>query len=38
LSDFRKDRGTPGSLVHNAVSEGRAIYRATRWRKADRAA
>jgi hypothetical protein len=38
LSDFRKDRATPGSLVHNAVSEGRAIYRATRWRKAGRAA
>jgi Nucleotidyltransferase domain len=38
LSDFRKDRGTAGSLVHNAVTEGRAIYRAPRWRKAERAA
>ena len=38
LSEFRKDRGIPGSLVHNAVSEGRAIYRAPRWRKAERAA
>jgi predicted nucleotidyltransferase len=33
LSEFRKDRDTPGSLVHNAVTEGRAIYRDRRWRK-----
>jgi hypothetical protein len=38
LSDFRKDRDAPGSLVNNAVSEGRAIYRAPRWRKAERGA
>jgi predicted nucleotidyltransferase len=38
LSEFRKDRETPGSLVHNAVTEGRAIYRDRRWRKAEGAA
>jgi hypothetical protein len=38
LSEFHKDRDVPGSLVHNAVTEGRAIYRAPRWRKAERAA
>jgi hypothetical protein len=38
LSDFRTDRGIPGSLVHNAVTDGRAIYRAARWRKGERAA
>jgi predicted nucleotidyltransferase len=38
LSDFRKDREVPGSLVHNAVAEGRSIYRDRRWRKAERAA
>jgi predicted nucleotidyltransferase len=38
LSEFRKDRAVPGSLVHNAVSEGRAIYRDRRWRKAEPAA
>ena len=36
LSEFRNDRGTPGTLVHNAVTEGRAIYRAPRWRRAER--
>ena len=35
LSEFRKDRDAPGSLVHNAVTEGRAIYRERRWRKAE---
>jgi uncharacterized protein len=35
LSAFRKDRDTPGSLVHNAVSEGRAIYRDRCWRKME---
>jgi hypothetical protein len=35
LSEFRQDRDTPGSLVHNAVTEGRAIYRERRWRKAE---
>lgn len=38
LSEFRKDRDVPGSLVHNAVTEGRAIYLDRRWRKAERAA
>ena len=38
LSEFREDRDTPGSLVHNAVTEGRAIYRDRRWRKAEPAA
>jgi predicted nucleotidyltransferase len=33
LSAFRKDREVPGSLVHCAVTEGRAIYRHRRWRK-----
>jgi predicted nucleotidyltransferase len=33
LSTFRKDREVPGSLVHRAVTEGRAIYRNRRWRK-----
>jgi hypothetical protein len=35
LSEFRQDRDTPGSLVHNAVTEGRAVYRDRRWRKAE---
>lgn len=35
LSEFRKDRDTPGALVHDAVTEGRAIYRDRRWRKAE---
>jgi hypothetical protein len=38
LSEFRKDRGIPGPLVHNAVTEGRTIYHAPRWRKAEPAA
>jgi len=38
LSAFHKDREVPGSLVHNAVTEGRAIYLDRRWRKAERAA
>jgi Nucleotidyltransferase domain len=33
LSAFRKDREVPGSLVHRAVTEGRAIYRHHRLRK-----
>jgi len=37
LTEFRKDRDTPGSLVHNAITEGRAIYRDRRWRKAEHA-
>ncbi len=38
LSEFQKDRDVPGSLVYNAVAEGRAIYLDRRWRKAERAA
>jgi predicted nucleotidyltransferase len=38
LSDFRKDREVSGSLVHNAITEGRAIYRDRRWRKTEPAA
>ena len=37
LTEFRKDRDTPGSLVHNAITEGRAVYRDPRWRKAEHA-
>jgi hypothetical protein len=33
LSAFRKVREVPGSLVHRAVTEGRAIYRHRCWRK-----
>jgi Nucleotidyltransferase domain len=38
LTEFRKDREVPGSLVQNAVTEGTPIYRDRRWRKAERAA
>jgi predicted nucleotidyltransferase len=38
LSEFHKDRDTPGSLVHNAIIEGRAIYSDRRWRKVEPAA
>jgi predicted nucleotidyltransferase len=38
LSDFRTDRDVSGSLVHNAVTEGTAIYFDRRWRKQDCAA
>jgi hypothetical protein len=38
LSEFRKDRDVPGSLVHKAVTEGRPIYRDRVLRKAESAA
>jgi hypothetical protein len=38
LGEFRNDSAAPGSLVHNALTEGRAIYRDRRWRKAECAA
>jgi hypothetical protein len=38
LSEFRKDRDIPGSLVHKAVTEGRPIYRDRTLRKAEPAA
>jgi len=37
-SEFRKDRDVPGSLVHNAIAEGRPIYRDRALRKAEAAA
>lgn len=37
-SEFLKDRDVPGTLVHNAVTEGKAIYRDRALRKGERAA
>lgn len=37
-SEFLKDRDVPGTLVHNAVTEGRVIYRDRALRKLERAA
>lgn len=38
LSEFRRDRDVPGSLVHSILSEGRELYRDRRRWRPERAA